>query len=406
MKILYLDCFSGISGDMFLSALLDLGLPIEVLQATVNRLSVPVAITRETVFKNSLRATRVIFREQAPQPPGRSLGEMREILNESRLEPPLRNQVNEALLRLAEAEAAAHGTHLEQVHFHEIGGLDTLVDLACTFTGLSHLGVEKVYCAPLPLGRGSIETAHGTIPLPAPATLNLLRGVPTYGLPIEAELVTPTGAVLATMLTGEYGLPPAAVWERIGYGAGSRDLPIPNLLRLWLGEMTPSGAPNNDALSAYDQDRVLVLETQVDDSNPEFIPYLRTKLTDAGAIDITVTPVIMKKGRLGQLLSVLAPPECLFTLCEIILHQSTALGLRWYEVGRVKLFRKTIEVRTAYGPVALKIGYSGRDRELSQIVNIAPEYEDCARLAEESGASLKDVYQAALAAAEAVKLSG
>ncbi|MGD0152776.1 MAG: nickel pincer cofactor biosynthesis protein LarC [Thermacetogeniaceae bacterium] len=409
MRLLYLDCFSGISGDMCLSTLLDLGVPLEILEQVVAQLEVDILLERKTVFRGGLQATHLRGKAVADQPAGRSVHSLREILHHSSLPAMLREQVDDALLRLAEAEARVHGADPEEVHFHEIGGLDTLLDLAGTFAAVSYLGVEQVQVSPLPLARGSIRTMHGLLPLPAPATLQLLKGVPTYGVPLEAELVTPTGAVLAVSLANSFGPPPLARWEQIGYGAGNTELPQqPNVLRAWLGETVAMAGTASEAAPAtatatpgasFDEDLVLVLETQIDDLNPELLPYLRTQLEQAGAIDVLFTPAVMKKGRPGNLITVLSPQEKLLTLATILFRESSALGLRWYPAGRLKLFREIKEVFTPYGPIPIKIGYAQRPDGSREILNLAPEYEACARLAEETGTSLKDIYQAALGAA-------
>lgn len=395
MKILYLDCFSGISGDMFLAALLDLGVPLEVFRRVAEQLQIPVEIGQEEVSEKGLRATRLVLRELDRQPEHRSLKELLQVLEQGSLEAEIRAGVEQALWVLAEAEARAHGIEAGSVHFHEIGGLDTLIDLACARAGLKHLGVSRVYSSPLPLGRGSIRTAHGLIPLPAPATMQILLGVPTYGIPLEAELVTPTGAALATTLAEGFGPPPAAIWQAVGHGAGRQQLPQPNLLRLWLGEQP------EPPCSGYEHDQVLVMETQIDDLNPEFLPHLRRKLEEEGAIDVTMTPTIMKKGRPGTIVTALAPREQLLPLAQIFFRESSALGLRWYPASRIKLHRASRQVATPYGAVRVKVGYLPADKGGCGILNLAPEYEDCSVLALEAGVSIKEVYQAALVAAKA-----
>lgn len=400
MKIIYFDCFSGISGDMCLSALLDLGMPPECLQEAVDRLRIPVAIDEKTVHKGSLRATMITVRELRPQPPERSLGSLLEILAESSLPESIKSKTASCLQRLAAAEAAVHGTSPEKVHFHEVGGLDTLVDLVGAFTGIACLGIERVYASPLPLGRGSIETAHGLIPLPAPAVMELLLDVPTYGVPLEAELVTPTGAAMVTTMASSFGAPPPASWERVGYGAGSRDLQWPNVLRVWLGESRETAAGEEEEGRVFDEGQVTILETQVDDTNPEFLPYLRSRLEEAGAMDVSFTPVFMKKGRPGFLVTVLSSPDCLYALAGIIFRETSSLGLRWHQAGRIMLFRTTMNVETPYGKIPVKIGYAKAPDGTREIFNRAPEYEDCARAAREHGVGIKEVYQAAMRAAD------
>lgn len=399
MRIIYFDCFSGISGDMCLAALLDLGMPLECLQEAAERLRIPVAVEEKTVHKGALRAKGITVRELSPQPQERSLGAMLEILAESSLPEEVKGKTESCLRRLAAAEAAVHGTSPEKVHFHEVGGLDTLVDLVGAFTGVAHLKVERVYASPLPLARGSIKTAHGLIPLPAPATLELLLGVPTYGVNLEAELITPTGAALVTALASSFGPPPPAVWERVGYGAGSSDLEWPNVLRAWLGEERVAACGADNGAGAFEEGRVTILETQVDDTNPEFLPYLRSRLEEGGAVDVSFTPLLMKKGRPGFLVTVLSPPERLYALTRIIFRETSSLGLRWRQEGRIMLFRTTVGVETPFGKIPVKIGYALAPDGTREVFNRAPEYEDCARAAKEHRVGIKEVYQAALAAA-------
>ncbi|MDH7577411.1 MAG: nickel pincer cofactor biosynthesis protein LarC [Bacillota bacterium] len=409
MRIIYLDCFSGISGDMCLAALLDLGVPLEVFERVISQLGIPATIEKSEVSKNGIRAARVMVHARAPQPSARNLEELLEILEGSSLPPRFATKVEEALWRLARAEAAVHGEEPDEVHFHELGGLDTLVDLAGTLAGLDYLGVQKVAASPLPLGRGSVQTAHGILPLPAPATLNLLQGIPTYGVPLEAELVTPTGATLVALLAGSFGPPPLARWEKIGYGAGAKDLPHPNVLRAWLGEslnlLREAENRREDAAPAsltFDEDAVTVLETQLDDMNPELLPYLRERLEGEGALDVAFTPVFMKKGRPGNLVTALAPPDRLEPLARVLFQESTTLGLRWYPASRLKLFRTSLEVTTPYGTIPVKLGFARHPDGTPEYLNIAPEYEACARRAQETGVSLKEVYQAAAGAAREI----
>lgn len=413
MRLLYLDCFSGISGDMCLSALLDLGVPLDLLEQVVAQLGIDIRLESRQVMKGCLRSTRLRAWSDSDQPRSRSVRSLRAILNRSSLPAAVREQAEAALQRLAEAEAGVHGTDPEEVHLHEIGGLDTLLDLAGTFAAVSYLGVEQVLASPLPMARGSVRTQHGLLPLPAPATLLLVRDVPAYGVPLEAELVTPTGAVLAVSLASGFGPPPLARWEKFGYGAGQNDLPHPNVLRAWLGESVnmagapaAAPAPSGNAPATLDEDLLLVLETQLDDLNPELLPYLRTQLEGAGAIDVLFAPVAMKKGRPGNMVTVLSPHEKLHALARIIFKESSALGLRWYPVGRLKLFRDTEEVPTPYGPVPVKIGYALRPDGTREILNLAPEYEACARLAAETGASLKEIYRAVLGTARSIPDGG
>ncbi|MGB9792131.1 MAG: nickel pincer cofactor biosynthesis protein LarC [Thermacetogeniaceae bacterium] len=396
MKILYIDCFSGISGDMFLGALLDLGVPLDVFEEVIEQLGIPVVIQKITAHQKGLRATRAILKETSAQPEERSYSELKHIVRSSKLRPEIAERVEHALCRLAEAEAAAHGTPLESVHFHELGGLDTLVDLAGAFAGVAHLGVERVFASPLPLARGTAITKHGAIPLPAPATLHLLKGVPSYGVPFEGELVTPTGAVIVTAIADSFGPPPSARWTGYGYGSGAMELPQPNILRLWYGEGYGDAAERGDHHLLFDRDRVVVIETQVDDCNPEYLSHLRLLLERLGALDVTFTPTTMKKGRPGVIIAVLAYPEMMHKLAETLFRETTAIGLRWYTADRIKLYRQSAAVETPFGKVSVKLGYALRPDGSREYLNIAPEYEECAARAEETGRSIKEVYQAAL----------
>lgn len=405
MRVLYIDCFSGISGDMLLGALIDLGVPLAVFEEVIDQLGIPVEITETRVHQKGIRATRAILVERNTQPEERSYHQLLEMVRGSKLPSHIAEKVESALLRLARAEAEAHGIPVEKVHFHELGGLDTLVDLAGAFAGISYLKVERVYASPVPIARGTIMSRHGLLPLPAPATLNLLKGMPTYGVPLEGELVTPTGAVLITSIVNNFGPPPTARWIGYGYGAGTKELPQPNVLRLWLGETEVLTGKGDTPGLTYDHDRVVVLETQIDDCNPEFFSYLRQQLEREGAIDITFIPTMMKKGRPGVIISVLTYPERLQQVSLILFRESTAIGLRWYHAARIKLFRTFAEVETPFGKIPVKLGYALKPDGSREYLNIAPEYDACARRAQETGHSIKEVYQAALTAAGRLVLS-
>lgn len=402
MNIIYLDCFSGISGDMFLAALIDLGFPVEELERVIAQLNIPVEVEKRGVTKGGIRATQVVFHIPHPHPCCRTFNELQNVLSCSSLPAWLRTQAEKALFRLAQAEAVIHGQEPGQVHFHELGGFDTLVDLVGTMAGIATLGVKKIYSSPLPLARGIVQTTHGPLPLPAPATLHLLQGVPTYGVSLNAELVTPTGALLVTALANAFGPPPPAIWEKIGHGAGIQELFQPNVLRVWLGKSFTPAPEEKFETFPYDGDVVLVLETQVDDVNSEFLPYLRSQLEREGALDVAFLPAIMKKGRPGTIITVICPQDRLLSLAQVIFQESTALGLRWHPVYRLKLFRSSLEVATPYGTVPVKLGFAQQADGSRECINMAPEYEVCARYAQEAGASIKEVYQAALSAARTI----
>jgi hypothetical protein len=289
--------------------------------------------------------------------------------------------------RLGEVEASIHGTTPDQVHLHELGGVDTIVDVVGALAGLDALGVEAVYASPLPLGRGFVRGAHGQIPLPAPATLALLKGAPVVGSDLDVELVTPTGAALLSSLAVAFGPIPAMTLTAVGYGAGGRDLSIPNVLRLLLGDQA---APNTAITET-----LAVLETNIDDLNPEIYDYVMARLFKAGALDVFLSPIQMKKNRPATLLRVLCRPGDADTLTAILFTETSTLGVRRQMVTRHCLARSSHTVETPYGPVRIKIATWGEGQ-----AKAAPEYDDCRRLAESSGVPLREVYRAAERAAE------
>ena len=382
--IAYLDCFSGISGDMLLGALVDAGLAIEDLRADLAKLPLSdYEVTAERVTKGVIAGTLVKV-ETGHEHAHRGLADILEIIGKADLPAEVSGPARRAFERLAEAEARVHGSSVEEVHFHEVGAVDAIVDIVGAFCGLHRLGIEKVYASPLPLGGGWVDTAHGRLPVPAPATVELLRGVPSYGGPVEAELVTPTGAAIVTTAAEAFGLMPPMTIRAVGCGAGKRDLAHPNLLRLFLGE--PATRPLEQQLS--------LIETNIDNMNPELFGHVMETLLEAGALDVYYTPIVMKKSRPATLVSVLAEPPLVDTLSEILFRETTTLGLRVTEVSRRCLEREWKEIETEWGPVRVKIG-----RLNGEVVNVAPEYEDCARLAREKGIPAKVVWEAAREAA-------
>ncbi len=386
MKIAYFDLVGGASGDMLMGALLDAGLPEEVLRARLAGLHLPgFDLVVRRVQKNGIGATKVdvIVDDDAPE---RHLSDLLKIVAESDLSPEVRERAAQVLTRLGEVEAGIHGASLESVHLHELGGLDTIVDVVGVLAGVDALGIEQVIVSPVPLGRGTIHAAHGEIPLPAPATLALLRGVPITGSEIQKELVTPTGAALLTSLADAYGSIPPMTLTSIGYGAGGRDLPIPNVVRLLIGE----SAPATDAPPKV----VAVLETNIDDLNPELYEHVMARLFKAGALDVFLTPIQMKKNRPATLLRVICRPGDATAMSHILLEETSTLGVRRLLMERDTLPRAVHEVQTPYGPVRVKTARLPGGR-----VKAAPEYEDCRRLAEAHGVPLREVYIAAEMAA-------
>jgi hypothetical protein len=383
VPIAYLDCFCGISGDMLLGALIDCGVDLEHLSQEVRRV-IPSGwrIEAQKVNKAGIAATQVTVRVSEPQPP-RPAGEIVAMMARSSLPPSIKEKAARAFRLLAQAEAAVHGEDPETVHLHEVGATDAMVDVVGSIVGLDVLGVDHVVCSPLPLGSGSVQTEHGMLPVPAPAVVELTKGLPVVPGPAAAELTTPTGAAIARVACDGFGPMPSMRLEKVGYGAGKRDLPVPNVLRLLVGAVEVSPI----------EERLGLLETNIDDMNPEFFEHVCDRLFEGGALDVFLTPVTMKKGRPATMLSVLAEPGKRTALEQVLFAETTTLGVRYSEVSRSALQRQSIEVNTPWGSVRVKVGRSGEQ------VTLAPEYEDCRRVAQASSVPLKRVYEAAISEA-------
>jgi len=388
MRVLYFDCIAGASGDMILGALLDAGLDLAALKAELSKL--PITgwdITARRVEKICFTATKADV-QVSPQPHSRPLPEIERVIRESTLNDGIKTQALIVIRMIAAEEARIHGMEIENVHLHEVSGEDAILDIVGTLVAVELMGIERVVCSPLPLGRGFISGAHGQIPLPAPATVGLLKGVPVVGSPIQAELVTPTGAALLKHLASRFGELPAMRLDQVGYGAGTRDLPIPNLLRVFIGEA--------DA-NAFTTDTVTVLETNIDDQNPEQVAHLMERAFEAGALDVTMTPTQMKKNRTGVVLSVIAKPENTDTLRTLILTETSSLGVREQSTQRSIMQRDRLEVETPWGKTFVKVGHLPNGQH-----KYAPEFEDCRVLARKAGVPLREVYVAAETAARYV----
>ena len=380
-RIAYLDCVGGLAGDMLLAALLDAGGEVELLRALPGRLNLAgVEVEVERVERQGVGALHVEI--VAPDDPGhRTWREIRDLLGRSDVPP----RALEVFSRLAEAEARVHGVPPEEVHFHELGAVDTLMDVCGAVLLLESLGVEEVVCSPLPVARGLVEAAHGVLPLPSPATVELLRGAPLYGVEEEGELVTPTGAALAATIVSGWGALPPLTLERVGCGAGTRDLPDrPNVVRVLIGASEPAATGE-----------VVLLEANLDDFNPELVPDAVERCFAAGALDVWTVPAQMKKGRPGFVLSALARPADEQGVARAILEETSALGLRVARLRRYELEREERVVELDGGSVRVKVG-----RLNGRVVNVAPEHDDCAALARKTGRPVKSVWAAALAAAE------
>jgi uncharacterized protein (TIGR00299 family) protein len=385
-RIAYLDCFSGISGNMMLGALLDAGLELERLETELGRLPISgYKLKVETVKRHGLSGTHVEV-EVSEHGVERHLHHVEEIIENSGLPEEVQQHGLATFHRLAQAEAKVHGAPVESIHFHEVGAMDAIVDVMGAAIGLWSLGIEKVYASPVHVGRGTVKCAHGVLPVPAPATLELLQGVPIYGRDVDAELVTPTGAAILTIMAETFGAAPPMQVTHIGYGAGSRELPIPNLLRISIGETSTEA-------DDYEEDTVTLIETNIDDMNPQWYEHVTARLFEAGALDVFLTPIQMKRGRPAIQLSVLAPETHVADALDILFAETTTIGVRMHLVQRRKLRREVVMVETPYGLIAVKVARQGE-----RVTNATPEYRDCQRIATERGIPIKDVYRAAVEA--------
>jgi uncharacterized protein (TIGR00299 family) protein len=418
-RIAYFDCFSGVSGDMVLGALLDLGLPLDELKAALGSLTIDCGEVRaERVLRAGLSATKFIVPGEHGSPRGdhthdhehqhfhgathdhdhghahgqghthhphershahhhHSLDDIARSIERSSLTRQGKDRAIALFQRLAEAEAAIHDMPLDKVHLHEVGAIDSIVDIVGAVYGMEWLGVDRIVASPLNVGSGTVECAHGTFPVPAPATARLLEGVPVYAGPIAAEMVTPTGALLVTGYADSYvALPPMTI-DAIGYGAGDRDFSgHPNVLRVLLGH----------ADTARPSERIVVLECEIDDMNPQLFGPLMDRLQESGALDVFYVPVQMKKNRPGTLVTVLASPERRETLSNLLFAETTTIGVRYQEMARERLEREVRTIDTPVGPIRFKV--ASRD---GRVFNASPEFDDCARAATERGVPIKDV---------------
>ncbi len=389
MKIAYLDCFSGISGNMMLGALVDAGVGVKQLEAELARLPLGgYTIRARKVQRHGLQGTYVEV-ETAKTRTERHLADIQALIQSSDLPLTVKRQSSAIFERMAAAEARVHGIPVETVHFHEVGAVDAIVDIVGAAIGLGLLGVERVYASPVHVGRGRLECAHGTLPVPAPATQELLKGVPIYGRDVDLELVTPTGAAILTGLAESYGSAPPMRVTHIGYGAGSRTLPCPNLVRLCVGETT-------DPVPPYEEDAVMLLEANIDDMNPQWYEHVMARLFAAGALDVFLTPIQMKRGRPAVQLSVLVPPQEIGRLLPAIFQETTTIGIRTSLMRRWKLARERVIVETPFGPMGVKVARQGE-----QVLNVQPEYRECLQVAQKQDLPLKEVHQVVLEAARA-----
>jgi uncharacterized protein (TIGR00299 family) protein len=430
MRIAYLDCFAGVAGDMFLGALIDAGVPPTVLHDATAALQVGASLRIEKVDRSGISSTKVHVLEGdrlAEQQPlgarshthqsktqhqhkighthdrehaheehshdhvhGRSLTAIRSLIQNASLADPVKRAAIHTFELLGESEARIHNVPVDKIHFHEVGAVDAIVDIVAASAGVHHLRVDAWYCSPINVGSGTVVCAHGTFPVPAPATADLLRGMPTYSAHIEKELVTPTGAALLRTLDPIFGSQPPMRIERIGYGAGTRNSKdFPNVVRLSIGE----DSDGSQIAASPAAELVTVLETAVDDMSPQLLAYAAEAALASGALDVMLTPVIMKKGRPGTLITILCNPGDSTTLEQLMLRETTTLGVRIRQDRRLCLDRSHILVSTPYGEIRIKVGSIA-----GEALNVAAEFEDCRAAASRHNTALKTVQQAAIAA--------
>ncbi len=383
MRIAHFDCFSGISGDMVLGAVIDAGVDAAAIRAVLDSLNLPIRLEVEKVKRGGFAATKATV-EAADQEDYRFLPDVEEILARGNLTASQRELAAKIFRKVAVAESTVHGMPLEKVHFHEVGALDSIADIVGAAVGLELLGVERFTSSPVPTGTGTVKCAHGIMPVPTPGTLELLKGVPLAKSTVEFELTTPTGAAILTTVASGYTVSPRMIVERIGHGAGTRDfLDRPNILRLLVGRAEDEPAP------ATERDTVLVMETNLDDVSSEVVGYCFDLLFAAGALDVFAQPLQMKKNRPGLLLSVICEADRRAAIEAILFRETATFGVRTTSVERTKLQRESIVVETRWGPVKAKRGWRAGGFEV-----VTPEYEDCARIARESGVPLREVYAA------------
>ena len=426
MRVLYFDCFSGASGDMVLGALIDAGVALEDVRSALGSLAIsPDSVWTEPVVRAGIRATKFCVTGEeaahAHEPmhvhahehshghaahghrhghhenhahthshaavdhhDHRSLTEINQLIDRSALSAGGKTRAKELFQRLGEAEAAVHGTTLEKVHLHEVGALDSIIDIVGAVHALETLGIDRVVASPLNVGSGSVRSAHGLYPVPAPATLLLLKGAPIYSGPQQAEMVTPTGALLVSAYASEFGAIPPMKVTAIGYGAGSRDFAeTPNVLRVMIGDAEAKASPTS----------VVVIEADIDDMNPQIFGVVMETLQAEGALDVFYTAIQMKKNRPGTLLTVVAPPDARERLTAVIFRETTTIGVRYREMSRECLDREEVVVSTPLGPVRVKVA-----RRDGRVLNASPEFEDCARIARERNVPVKEVQALAIKA--------
>jgi uncharacterized protein (TIGR00299 family) protein len=398
LKAVYFDCFAGASGDMIVGALIDLGLDFDILKGQIGSLGLEgYDLDTTRVLRCGIAATKFQVNLGQSRQPARRLADITGLIERSSLSSLVKTRSIRVFQRLGAAEARVHGVDIGDIHFHEVGAVDSIIDIVGAMIGLEQLGIEACYASPVRLGSGTVQAEHGILPVPAPGTAELLRGIPVYAGEIPGEFVTPTGAAIISQMC-TFGPMPQLTVESVGYGAGSRDPHgLPNVLRAMTGTVNAhSGSANARSHSASEPghgERAIVIETNIDDMNPQAYGFIYQRAFVLGALDVFATPVHMKKDRPGTLLTVLSEPERAGALVDMLLAETTTLGVRQYEVSRRVLSRSIQAVDTEYGSVRIKVAREGR-----RTLHFQPEYEDCARIASQAGVPLLEVQAAASAA--------
>ena len=381
MKILYFDCFSGVSGNMILGAMVDAGIDIKALKKELKKLDLhSYSLKVSKVKRKGIKGTKVdVIVDKKKHLHHTHYKDIKRLIERSKLSKKIKEDSLAIFKNIAEAEAKIHRTSVDNVHFHEVGAVDSIVDVVGTSICISLLNSDITLSSPINTGKGMVKTEHGLLPVPAPATTEMLKGFPSYSSDIEFELATPTGVGIITAMAKASNTIPVMKTNVIGYGAGSKDFSdSPNLLRIMIGE----------GYSPSEQDSITVIESNIDDMNPQFYDHIMNRIFDAGALDVFLTPIIMKKNRPAVKITLLSDNDNVNKLADILLKETTSFGLRMYKTERIKLEKEIKTVKTEYGSTKVKIG-----KKNGKIINIAPEYEDCKRIANERGISIREVYE-------------
>jgi len=381
MKILYFDCFSGVSGNMILGAMVDAGIDIKALKKELKKLDLhSYSLKVSKVKRKGIKGTKVdVIVDKKKHLHHTHYKDIKRLIERSKLPEKIKEDSLSIFKNIAEAEAKIHRTSVDNVHFHEVGAVDSIVDVVGTSICISLLNSDITLSSPINTGKGMVKTEHGLLPVPAPATTEMLKGFPSYSSDIEFELATPTGVGIITAMAKASNTIPVMKTNVIGYGAGSKDFSdSPNLLRIMIGE----------GYSPSEQDSITVIESNIDDMNPQFYDHIMNRIFDAGALDVFLTPIIMKKNRPAVKITLLSDNDNVNKLADILLKETTSFGLRMYKTERIKLEKEIKTVKTEYGSTKVKIG-----KKNGKIINIAPEYEDCKRIANERGISIREVYE-------------